>query len=171
VAIDSFLGDSAEFGQGLDGKSAEIDHFDEFGEVGVVLFKLFEGAMNFEDFIEACGLGQEEFVERNALTGLRALVGLGDADMIDEPTAQEAGSDAVKMEAVLPVDVADADEFEEDFVGEGGGLEAVGRGAALHGGLGHVDESLVDGLGERTFGAGVSVLQSMKIESNYARLE
>lgn len=170
MAVDGFFGDAAEFGEGHDRKAPEIDHFDEFGEIGVVLFELFKGAVHVEDFVEARHLGQEEIVEGDALVGLGAFVGAGEADVVDEPAAQEAGGDAVEVEAVLPIDVADADEFEEDFVGEGGGLEAVGGGAALHGGFCHVDEAFVDGVGEISFGAGVSVLQAMKIQSYGARL-
>ena len=170
MAVDGFFGDLAEFGDGGDGEAAEIDHFNEFGEVGVESFQLFEGAMNFENFVEAFLLGEEEIVEGDALIGLGAFIGFSDADMVDEPAAKESGGDAIEMDTVLPVDVSDADEFEEDFVGEGCGLEAVGSGATLHGGFGHVNEAFVDGVGKTVFGASVSALQAVKIQRNGAWL-
>lgn len=124
-AIDGGLGGLEDFGGFLGGAAEEEAHF-KHARLGFVEgFEFVEGAVEIDD-PGGGGIEPGEFVVKGDGDGAGAAFGgLGGAGVVDERVAHQGGGEGVKVAAGIEAGFGAGEEFKEEFVDEGGGLEGV----------------------------------------------
>jgi hypothetical protein len=133
IAVDGGLGGVEELGCFFGSEAEEETQLDHAAFLGVDFFEFFEDAIEVDHFGVAGVDPGELFMEGDGNSAITFLTAFG-AGVVDEDAAHEAGGEGIEVFAVFEFEGALANEFEEELVDDGGGLEhALGALAAEEG--------------------------------------
>ena len=126
---------------------AEVVHLDRLGEVGVLTFEPFERPVQVEQlelFGSTGALYLDLAIPRHARLASPALAGGTRARVIDQDLTHHPRHERQKVCPVGDVRFGVVEQLEERFVDQGGGLERMSRGLALHEGARNPPQLAVD---------------------------